>query len=269
MARQSEQQVQRRSRGGRRNRSSRARCESQPVRRVRPFSGRRYWENCGLPCASGSEPCALCGRPIQPDRQTHWVRVVDGGGTFGRRHDSDDGPGEMGCWPVGSECLPKLRAAGLDGASRSARGCSVSRSGLFDSREYPCICSAIERDESGCLEEELERWVRSLIRSSTVLRDPESAVESQEQELEQLLSSLRTKRLIPVRIPVIVYGGKGLNSGIRLYVRPYWVDAEGNEHTYRGAPRALHEQGLSWRMYHLTHVLTVPQEEENADVDGA
>jgi len=79
-----------------------------------PFSGIRYSENSQrVDYEAGEEACVLCGAPLARARQTHWVRVVDGG-RFGRRSDPDDGPGEMGCFPVGSRCRWRLVRAGVE-----------------------------------------------------------------------------------------------------------------------------------------------------------
>jgi len=86
---------------------------------TRPFSGARYHE-LSLKCREGQSPCAHCGRPCDDaSPKTEWAHVVGGGAEFASKeeHDadgpSDDGGGDMGCFPVGPGCVRKLRAAGV------------------------------------------------------------------------------------------------------------------------------------------------------------
>lgn len=77
-----------------------------------PFSGARYHEN-SRKCRDGEEPCAVCGKPCRAD-WNQFVHVVDGGAAFGTLPETDpDTPGDMGLFPVGSECARKLQKLGV------------------------------------------------------------------------------------------------------------------------------------------------------------
>lgn len=77
---------------------------------IRPFSGPRYHENKDA-CPEDKAPCVLCGKPVKLELGTTWVHVIDGGARF-RPADMPDSAidlsGDMGVWPLGSECKRKL-----------------------------------------------------------------------------------------------------------------------------------------------------------------
>ena len=80
---------------------------------VKPFRGPNYSRNSER-CKGEQIPCAWCGKPCG-EPWTFAVRVIQGGAAFANRDaPPDDGPGEMGCFPVGPDCARKLRAAGVD-----------------------------------------------------------------------------------------------------------------------------------------------------------
>lgn len=75
---------------------------------IEPFSGKRYKENSAISPA-GTNPCAICGKPIKPDASTRWVWVVEGGSEFARPGEVHDEAGDMGMWPLGSDCYRRNR----------------------------------------------------------------------------------------------------------------------------------------------------------------
>jgi len=83
---------------------------------LRPFSGPRHYENSmrANDDPHGADPCVYCGKGIKNGKATHFARVVDGGARFGTKDEPDNGPGEMGVWPVGPECCKKLAKAGVE-----------------------------------------------------------------------------------------------------------------------------------------------------------
>lgn len=81
-----------------------------------PFSGPRFHKNEDR-CESPATPCALCGKAVKEPWPAS-VRVVDGGASFATREQVEgkapiDAAGDMGGWPLGSDCARKLRAAGV------------------------------------------------------------------------------------------------------------------------------------------------------------
>jgi hypothetical protein len=81
---------------------------------TRPFSGPHYRER-------GEDGCVHCGRPCDL-KSAEWTHVISGGADFATKDQSllahglaADGadPGDMGCFPVGTECAAKLKAAGV------------------------------------------------------------------------------------------------------------------------------------------------------------
>lgn len=74
----------------------------------------RYSDNARKAYTTGFNPCIVCGKPCKiNDPKTYWIRV----GPYGRsyaipRNTPDQGAAEMGCDPIGPDCLrnnPKLR----------------------------------------------------------------------------------------------------------------------------------------------------------------
>jgi hypothetical protein len=61
----------------------------------------------------GDHPCLVCGKSVQPVANTWWLRLDYAGAPNVIDHDAPDGAeAEMGCWPVGNDCLkrhPKLK----------------------------------------------------------------------------------------------------------------------------------------------------------------
>jgi hypothetical protein len=94
------------------------------VKEPRPFSGAKFHKNRERMKVDETE-CALCGKPCKKP----WpfsVQVVEGGGRFATEReyndlDPVDGAGDMGCWPVGSDCARTLRAAGVFVKKESGR----------------------------------------------------------------------------------------------------------------------------------------------------
>lgn len=90
----------------------------------RPFGHPKHKANAGL-CKGNEMPCAWCGKPIDTDHASYWVRIVDGGGRFATRDDPPDtGAGEMGAHPLGGRCASFLFRAGVtvhypDGSART------------------------------------------------------------------------------------------------------------------------------------------------------
>lgn len=77
-----------------------------------PFSGDRYHENSAR-CEDGLAPCAICGKPVK--RPAGHVYVHDGGATFVTPEEYEaknavSSAGEMGGWPIGSDCLRRYPA---------------------------------------------------------------------------------------------------------------------------------------------------------------
>lgn len=70
--------------------------------------------NKGNECVKeGQEPCAVCGKGINPDRM-YAVHVINGGSDVVHPEDdhltNPDDPGEMGCHMVGPECRKRFGA---------------------------------------------------------------------------------------------------------------------------------------------------------------
>jgi hypothetical protein len=60
------------------------------------------------------DPCYVCGRPVKVGPKTMWLRIVSGGGMAAEPGEEVDERGDMGCFPVGPECLrsqPSLKCA--------------------------------------------------------------------------------------------------------------------------------------------------------------
>lgn len=54
-------------------------------------------------------PCAVCDRPIAPKKQTHFVHIVDGGGSiFPAEGTYKNEAADLGLHPVGPECRKKI-----------------------------------------------------------------------------------------------------------------------------------------------------------------
>lgn len=66
---------------------------------------------------AGFTPCLICGKGIRNDaKRIHWLRVGEGGSHLLTEDEPEDA-GEMGCWPVGSDCWkkhPELHAFEID-----------------------------------------------------------------------------------------------------------------------------------------------------------
>ncbi len=82
-----------------------------------PFSGPNYHKNTEK-CGSAETPCAFCGRAVKNESSSFSVRVVDGGAGFGTAGqfagtEAVGEAGDMGYWPVGSDCAKRLKAAGV------------------------------------------------------------------------------------------------------------------------------------------------------------
>ncbi len=82
----------------------------------KPFSSPNYHKNSDR-CGGNTTPCACCGKPVN-DPWQFAVQVVDGGAwyaTAGQAAGTEkvDSAGDMGCFPVGSACAKKLKAAGV------------------------------------------------------------------------------------------------------------------------------------------------------------
>ena len=69
-----------------------------------------YMDRPGGGMNVGGEPCAICGREVNPNT-AWWIHVVDGGG-MALRNDAqyDDAPADMGFWPLGPECANQVPA---------------------------------------------------------------------------------------------------------------------------------------------------------------
>lgn len=82
---------------------------------MKPFGHPDYRSNADRVHArdNGDAPCAWCGRSVLYPFK-YMVRVVDGGGRFGRVNEPDGGPGEMGMHPIGYDCARRLRKAGVE-----------------------------------------------------------------------------------------------------------------------------------------------------------
>jgi hypothetical protein len=71
---------------------------------VRPFSHPDFKRNqarCG-----DRIPCVVCGKPINDQTKAKNIRVGAGGSEF-LPPDAPVEPGDMGCFPIGNECLRK------------------------------------------------------------------------------------------------------------------------------------------------------------------
>ncbi len=77
-----------------------------------PFSGSRYDLNASRTKAS-EDPCAICGKGIKPSNPRHWVHVIRGGAVFApiAQVEEIDPAGDMGWYPIGTECARKLPRA--------------------------------------------------------------------------------------------------------------------------------------------------------------
>lgn len=74
---------------------------------VRPFSGANYHDNADHH-PEGTEPCAICGKPVKEPFK-HQAVVVDGGGAWGDENSDAEDSGFMGWWPVGTDCHRRYR----------------------------------------------------------------------------------------------------------------------------------------------------------------
>lgn len=75
---------------------------------VAPFSGKNYAKNEEQANEKDLQPCAICGKGIKgltgkPEEWPHWG-IVTGGGARWADSFEDGGPGNMGAFPVGSDC---------------------------------------------------------------------------------------------------------------------------------------------------------------------
>jgi hypothetical protein len=104
-----------------------------------PFSGRRYHDHAAT-CPAGSNPCALCGKPIAERPENLFAHVVDGGGRFLRLDEEpahvEDG-GEMGCWPIGGDCARRFPPGYLATAAE--------RRGVDCGHVWSCECITADR----------------------------------------------------------------------------------------------------------------------------
>lgn len=62
-------------------------------------------------CRTGEERCAFCRQPVKVGSRTLMVRIVDGGDRFGAPGETVDAAGDLGFYPVGSDCARTHRAA--------------------------------------------------------------------------------------------------------------------------------------------------------------
>lgn len=72
---------------------------------VKPFSQsdgtRSMWP-------AGTDPCAICQRPVKQNPPAkHWAVVIEGGSDWGDEDSDILDAGYMGCHPVGSCCHRK------------------------------------------------------------------------------------------------------------------------------------------------------------------
>jgi hypothetical protein len=75
---------------------------------IKPFSHPQYQTRSANVEAKGFEPCAVCGKKVNPGGAE--VEVLDGGGRFAR--PGEECPHTMGFFWVGSDCAKRLRKAG-------------------------------------------------------------------------------------------------------------------------------------------------------------
>lgn len=62
------------------------------------------------PCREGEEQCAFCRKPVKMGPKTLMVRIVDGGDRFGTPGETVDAAGDLGFYPVGSDCARTHKA---------------------------------------------------------------------------------------------------------------------------------------------------------------
>ena len=88
--------------------------EGQAMNPVNPFSGSRYHE-WSRSQPAGTMPCVLCGKPVRLDQGPPMAEVFRGGAfVMAEGPDPDESdPGYMGWFPVGPDCLRRLRSAGV------------------------------------------------------------------------------------------------------------------------------------------------------------
>lgn len=76
---------------------------------VPPFSGKDYYKN-EKRVKSPKWPCAICGRPVDTEKEDgHWAVVVNGGSQWGDDSSDTNDPGYMGSFPVGNDCHRKYK----------------------------------------------------------------------------------------------------------------------------------------------------------------
>ena len=71
------------------------------------FKGRGRW-------SADSIPCYICAKPIRKDRIKYMLHIHCGGGVAVTEDEATnlDGAGDLGCHPIGSDCLrrhPELK----------------------------------------------------------------------------------------------------------------------------------------------------------------
>lgn len=110
-----------------------------------PFSGPRYHDNAAVSPA-GTDPCAICGKPIKATAETLWAHVVEGSARFLLLSEEltyvEDG-GDQGCWPVGADCAKRFPAGYL--ATSAERERIAVRPASHDSMD-PMTCGCTECD---------------------------------------------------------------------------------------------------------------------------
>lgn len=67
----------------------------------------KYRENSER-CRGDETSCIVCGKPVKDANRKLWLRAGPGGKDMAIPGDwENQGPAEMGCWPIGPDCLRK------------------------------------------------------------------------------------------------------------------------------------------------------------------
>lgn len=74
-----------------------------------PYYTKLYAMNEKKYGANDGSHCVVCNKPVDTDKKTtYWVRIVGGGGWIGTHEEADANPEfDLGCYPVGSDCLKR------------------------------------------------------------------------------------------------------------------------------------------------------------------
>ena len=82
-----------------------------PLKTKKLIRTNSYPENIDKQYKQDAERCVRCGKPVK--NPIHYVHLIDGGGLLLHPDDEDkynqDDPGNLGCHPVGSECMKHLK----------------------------------------------------------------------------------------------------------------------------------------------------------------